>query len=135
MKAVAAISCGLIVVGCATQKPVKNAESVLAEYFNESPSLVFRAWNGGPPQGADCHTELTLRSDGAAVLDEYGFSLHSCEGRFSVTNASQIILSLENYTNWPAMVLAVDQSDFDLVGPIHYVVIGDDVSLGVDNEA
>jgi len=76
---------------------------------------VFKSWNGEFPQGDDCETDITLRADGSASLVEHGFYRQEFKGSYSITNANEVVLTLEGYPEWPTMILAEDKSSLILL--------------------
>lgn len=125
MRLIPILLLGLILAGCAKREPDCRPVARLHEQFGRSDSVVFKSWNGESPQGADCRTDIILRADGSASLLEYGYALQEFTGSYSITNANEVVLTLEGYPEWPTMVLAEDKSSLILLnktGSTAYIV-------------
>ena len=95
-------------------KQALNVKDALDTAFSAVDSVKFRSWNG-EFIGMDCDTEIELKADGTAVLTEYGLTIQTYEGTYSIADRTKLSLVLRNYEGWPTMYVISTDSTLLLV--------------------
>ncbi len=89
---------------------VLNPREAIREALSGPTTITFLSWNG-EWRGTDVDTEIKLMADGTVRLTEYGYSMHSFDGTYSINQNSELSLSLDGYNDdWPAMRVYRDKS-------------------------
>ncbi|MDB6070819.1 MAG: hypothetical protein JWL81_1990 [Verrucomicrobiales bacterium] len=79
-------------------------------WINAKPSPVeFLSWNGRW-QGADCDARIILGKRGKIKVIEYGYTVETYKGIYTVDAAGAINVSLQHYPDkWPNMYLIIEK--------------------------